>query len=248
MNKFKIGIVEDDMIIASAISEMLTAVGYEVPDNATHYSEAIELTARENPDLILLDINLIGKKDGIEVARTLISDFDIPFIFLTANLDPETLNRAKQVQPQAYLVKPITKDQLFSAIEIALSNYSLSKNKNKPDALANGNSKAINRSFFIKDGYVFKKIMLNEIIYLESDGNYVNIHLPGQKKIMVRSKLDELIAQMNSSEMLRIHRSYSVNKEMIDNVFTSEVSVAGTKLPIGKTYKSDLMKELGIKE
>ena len=242
----KIGIVEDDMIIASAISEMLTAVGYEVAENATRYSEAIALAKLEKPDLILLDINLIGKKDGIEVAKTLSSDFGIPFIFITANLDPETLNRAKQVQPQAYLVKPITKEQLFSAIEIAMNNYTVARGKaqlTSDSAAENVNS---NASFFIKDGYTFKKILLSEIIYLESEGNYVNIHQLNQRKIMVRAKLDELAEQMKANHLIRIHRSYLVNKDLIEHVSASDIAVAGVTLGIGKAYKEELMKTLGI--
>ena len=78
--KLKIGIVEDDMIIAGAISEMLVSMGYDVPENATRYSEAIELIENEKPDLLLLDINLVGKMDGIDVADITQKKFGIPFI------------------------------------------------------------------------------------------------------------------------------------------------------------------------
>lgn len=244
MNSFKIAIVEDDMIIASAISEMLLSVGYDVPDNATHYTEAIELVNAEKPDLVLLDINLVGKKDGIDVARTLRSDFDIPYIFLTASLDSQTLNRAKEVAPQGYLLKPVTREQLFSSIEIALANYAKLKEKALPGDI----KKEDNPSFFIKDGYVFKKILLKDITHLESDGNYVNIHLRGLKKLMIRSKLEELMEHMKHPDLLRIHRSYVVNKELIDNVSASEISVGGIKLAIGKSYKDGLMRSLGINQ
>ncbi|MBL7933615.1 MAG: response regulator [Bacteroidia bacterium] len=242
MSNFKIAIVEDNMIIASAISEMLLSIGYEVPDNATHYTEAIELIHHEKPDLVLLDINLMGKKDGIDVARTLNSDFQIPYIFLTANLDPQTLNRAKEVSPQAYLLKPVTREQLFSAIEIALNNYTKQKNNSSSAKI----KQEEHASFFIKDGYIFKKIWLRDILYLESEGNYVNIHLLAQKKIMIRSKLEDLLEQVKHPALLRIHRSYVVNKELIDHVSTSEISINGTKLAIGKSYKDELMKALGI--
>ena len=101
---------------------------------------------------------------------------------------------------------------------------------------------------FVKDGYVFRKIFFNELLYLESDANYVALHLKSQKKVMIRSTLNDFIEELDPKKFIRIHRSYSVNISLVDDIFPTEVSVEGIKIPIGKSYREDLFKALGIKE
>jgi DNA-binding LytR/AlgR family response regulator len=244
--RLKIGIVEDDMIIAGAISEMLLEIGYDVPDNATRYSEAIALIENEKPDLLLLDINLVGQMDGIDVADTVMKKFGIPFIFLTANMDSATIQRAKLVRPSAYLAKPVTKDQLYSAIEIAFSNYNsdvAQSASQQKDAQPSARD-----SVFIKDGHSFRKVYYKELIYLESDSNYVSLHLNNGKKILVRSTLDDFINQLDAGLFFRVHRGYAVNTSLIDGVYPAEISVSGVKIPVGRTYKELLREKLGLSE
>ena len=109
MSKIKIGIVEDEMLIALGISEALKELGYDVTEVANSYTEALEMIVNEKPDILLLDIQLSGHKDGIDLAWKIKNDFQIPFIFLTANADLATVERAKNVSPQAYLIKPFRK-------------------------------------------------------------------------------------------------------------------------------------------
>ena len=99
---------------------------------------------------------------------------------------------------------------------------------------------------FVKDGYVFRKIFFNELLYLESDANYITLHLKSQKKVMVRSTLNDFIEQLDQKTFIRIHRSYSINIGLVDNVFPTEVSLEGIKIPIGKSYREELFKILGI--
>lgn len=244
-DKLKIGIVEDDMIIADALSEMLLTIGYEVTEPAGRYSEAIEMIENNNPDLLLLDINLIGKMDGIDVALTVRKNFNLPFIFLTANMDASTIERAKEVRPSAYLAKPITKEQLYSAIEIAFSNFNPASHTENYKSIS---TQSINDSVFVKDGYAFRKILFDEILFLESDANYVSIHLADGKKIMTRNKMENFILQLDKNIFIRIHRSFAVNRKRIEGVFPTELSIGATKIPIGRTYRDELLKRLGIAE
>src|SRR4028118_1510213 len=157
MRPLKIGIVEDDLIIAEAISEMLTESGYRVTEPATRYSEAIAMIEEEEPDLLLLDVNIMGKMDGVEVARTVKTSFGLPFIFLTANTDFDTIERAKEVKPAAFLAKPITKAQLYAAIEIALASFTVA-------APATPTVQASARPpLFVRDGHSYRKVAEEEI-------------------------------------------------------------------------------------
>ena len=245
MRVLNIGIVEDELVIARTILNTLDELGYSHCGPAINYSEAMEMLEHNKPDLLLLDIQLSGKKDGIDVAEKINELYPSPFIFLTANSDAETIDRAKKVKPHAYIVKPFTKEELFAAIEIAFSNFSGNRRDANPEQ---ANSYHTKDFMFVKDGYVFRKIFFNELLYLESDANYVALHLKSQKKVMIRSTLNDFIEELDPKKFIRIHRSYSVNISLVDDIFPTEVSVEGIKIPIGKSYREDLFKALGIKE
>jgi len=245
MALLKIGIVEDELVIARTILSTLDELGYSHAGPAISYTEAMEMLDNNKPDLLLLDIQLSGKKDGIDVAQKVNELYGIPFIFLTANSDAETIERAKKVKPHAYIVKPFSKEELFAAIEIAFSNFTGTHFDTKPQEAASWHTKDF---MFIKEGYVFRKILFNDIIYLESDANYVTIHLESQKKAIIRSTLNDFIREIDPKVFIRIHRSYSVNINKIEEVFPTEISVHGSKIPIGKSYREELFKALGINE
>jgi len=112
----RILIVEDELIIAEDMSNMLSNMGYTIVGIAMDFEEAITLLNEDKPDLILLDVNLGGKKDGINLAEEINLTYNIPFIFTTSYSDTATLERAKKTNPVNYLVKPFKSEQLFTAI------------------------------------------------------------------------------------------------------------------------------------
>jgi DNA-binding LytR/AlgR family response regulator len=245
MSLLKIGIVEDELVIARTILSTLDELSYAHCGPAINYTEAMEMLENEKPDLLLLDIQLSGKKDGIDVAQKMNELYKIPFIFLTANSDAETIERAKKVRPHAYIVKPFTKEELFAAIEIAFSNFT---GKDPAAGSEHAISYQLKDHMFVRDGYVFRKIFFNELLYMESDANYVVLHLRSQKKVMVRSTLNDFAEQIDKKIFIRVHRSYSVNINMIEDIFPTEISVAGIKIPVGRSYREELFKALGIKD
>ena len=119
----KILVVEDESIIALDIQTSLMSAGYPVAGVVATGEEAIALTQREQPDLILMDIRLQGDLDGIEVADIIRSHHDCPIVFLTAHADRHTLDRAKLTEPFGYLIKPFEDQSLITTIEIALARY-----------------------------------------------------------------------------------------------------------------------------
>lgn len=102
----KILIVEDELIIAQDMIDILEKMGYEVMENAMDAEETFEILSKDTPDLILLDINLSGGRDGIDIAKEINEKYKIPFIFTTSYTDGLTIERAKEVKPLNYLVKP----------------------------------------------------------------------------------------------------------------------------------------------
>jgi CheY-like chemotaxis protein len=120
MDETKILIVEDQTIVALNIKSQLKNMGYAVPGTAVSGEEAIKEAELTNADLVLMDIMLKGDMDGIEAARIIKSRFGTPVIYLTACTDFETLERAKQTDPEGYISKPFKEEDLCKNIEDAL--------------------------------------------------------------------------------------------------------------------------------
>src|SRR4030067_1248222 len=121
----KIMIVEDESIIAEDIRMSLINNGYVVSSVISMGEKAIEKVKEDNPDLILMDIMLAGKMDGIQTAGMIQTIFNIPVIYLTAYCDDKIIERAKITSPFGYLIKPFKDRELCIAIEMSLYKHKL---------------------------------------------------------------------------------------------------------------------------
>ncbi len=140
--KLKILIVEDEVLIAKHIEDALLENDF-LPIGIAHDSEtALDYINNRQPEFIILDINIDGSKDGIEIANIVKDNYDIPFMFLTALSDMTTLERAKKANPCGYIVKPFKTRDLVSSITIGLYNYDFRKG-NKPLTIDTVNSLAV---------------------------------------------------------------------------------------------------------
>jgi PAS domain S-box-containing protein len=127
MEKARIVIVEDEPIIRMDIQSHLTRLGYAVLEELSSGEEAIEKVEQLKPDLVLMDILLSDKMDGIDAAKIIMEKFDIPVVYLTAHAEDSTLQRARETAPFGYIVKPVTLDELYSTIEMAIQRHELAK-------------------------------------------------------------------------------------------------------------------------
>jgi len=123
MNSEKIMVVEDEWVVADQLCRELKDLGYTVCVTASTGDEAIRRAEAERPDLILMDIVLKGKMDGIEAADRIKSQFNIPVLYLTAHTNSGYIERAKQTNPYGYLVKPYNQKELYATIEMALQKH-----------------------------------------------------------------------------------------------------------------------------
>ncbi len=120
-------IVEDEGIIAENLRELLTSLEYDAYAVASSSEEAVACASERCPDVVLMDIRIKGKLDGIATAQLLNERFDVPIIYLTAHADAATIDRAKKTGPHGYLVKPVRAPDLRSAIEIARYKHSMER-------------------------------------------------------------------------------------------------------------------------
>lgn len=125
MVKARILIVEDENIVAFNIQKRLEELGYTVVAVIPSGEAAIQKVAENYPDLVLMDIKLKGRVDGIEAAEQIRSQFPIPVVYLTAYTDEETLNRAKLTEPYGYILKPFEARDLGTTIEVALYKHQI---------------------------------------------------------------------------------------------------------------------------
>lgn len=134
----KVLIVEDDVIVALDLQGMVMRLGYDVVGIVDSGKAAIASAQRFRPDIILLDLILIGPLDGIDVAREIHKSFDVPIIFCTSSTDIAMLVRAKEITYAGYLLKPINPDSLSTTLDTALYEYKLEKRVKEAEARFKG--------------------------------------------------------------------------------------------------------------
>jgi DNA-binding LytR/AlgR family response regulator len=239
----KIGIVEDELLIAEKIKMILTELGYSTCEPVSGYREALEMISNENPDFLLLDINLGKQKTGIDIALHVNEHHRLPFIFLTANSDMATIESAKKANPFAYLVKPFTKDDLYAAIEIAINNF----NTLRQHPVKKNDHPENKRYIFLKDNFRYTKINFSDIAIIESRENYVVIHTNNNKEISFRSTFNQFLMQLPAQNFLRVHRSFAIQTDLIENIENTGITVCGKTIPLSATYREALYEFLGIK-
>lgn len=105
-------IVEDEFYISLHTRELLAALGHVVIAVAVSADQAVSIAECERPDVVLMDIRLVGERDGIDAAHEISRRFGIGSIFVTANIDPQTRRRAEAVPPLGFLEKPLNVQRL----------------------------------------------------------------------------------------------------------------------------------------
>lgn len=237
MSKVKLLIVEDEMIIASDMKMMLESVGYEVTGIARSAEKAVTLLEETKPDLLLIDINLGKGMEGIELGRLMHEKYHLPFIFCTSYSDSRTVAEAKQVRPNGYLLKPFTKDDLYVAIEIALLNFS--------NAIEPQSDIILQDSIFVKEGKLYTKVPFEDILYIEQDRNYVEIHTM-HRVHPVRSALKDFIKNLPPKKFLQVHRSFIVNISCITAINSDIIRVKEKEIPISKAHREELLSKVRL--
>lgn len=131
MIKAQILIVEDDRVVAEDVQRSLEHLGFSAPWIVVSGEEAIDKVKENGPDLVLMDIVLKGKMDGIEAGNKIRNQFNIPVVFLTAYADERVLERAKITEPFGYIIKPFVDRELRTTIEIALYKHKVDEELKK---------------------------------------------------------------------------------------------------------------------
>lgn len=226
MNPLSIYIVEDEPLIVSTIETALLKQGYKVLGDADNVVSAIKDIKTLQPDLTLIDIQLEGLEDGIDLALELDKQ-QLPYVFLTSQTDSETVGRVKKTKPLGYIVKPFTETGLRSNIELAWHNY-----------------ESLNTKFImLKSEGRLHKVNQNSILYLKAFDNYCYVYTPS-KNYLVPHTLKHMSEQLNKDIFIKTHRSYWVNVNHIDSVGVNELVLKTEPIPISASQKSLVLSKL----
>lgn len=229
----KVLIVEDEVLVAEEIAVDLEDYGFEITEIAISSNECLLAIQNNIPNIILMDINIKGDKDGIDTAKLIHSTFNIPIIYLTANSDSATFKRALESAPNAFISKPYHKKDLYSAIEIACNKHN--------DELIEEQNPIVNDSFFVKDGDYYTKLKFDDINHIEADGSYCNIY-SNDKKFTLSSNLNHFQNNHKNSIFVRTHRSYIININKVEAFDKDSVIINSKAIPISKAHQKEIMK------
>jgi len=244
----KILIVEDNVIIADDMQSMLEEIGYEVVDNVIVYEQAIEVLKNNHVDLVLIDIILASDKTGIDLGKHIRKNYNIPFIFVTSNSDKATVENAKTVKPDGYLVKPFEQQDLYTSIEIALSNFNYTKKEASTEIGESGgesftSNSVLKDSIFVKKQHLYYRIQFGDIQFIKADNVYLEVNTV-DKKFLVRSPLKDYLEKLPKNKFYRAHKSYIVNVDHIDAINSKDIMINNTLIPISKDFKEFIISSM----
>ncbi len=232
----RIFIVEDEEIILEKLLILLEELDHEVVGHIDNADEAFIKIKSSNAEIVLLDIALPGKNNGISIAKKLSKDTDIPFIFTSSFQDKETVVEAAECNPVTYLTKPIQKGDLNVAVELALNKKAEKKSEINSDL----------DTFYTKIGDKLTKIEVSSIIWIQAaDSNYCDLTLNDGRKVSLRTSLLRLLEQL-PTDFIQTHRQYAVRMSAVDHINLGEQSIYIGKdsIPLGRTYKDEFMKRI----
>lgn len=240
-------LIVDDEFLAR---KLLQGYVEKIPDlhlvgTAQNAAEAFALVKNQQVDILLLDIHM-PDLNGIELARTLPN---VPaFIFTTAY--SEYALESYEVSAVDYLLKPIAFPRFEAAIEKAISKLkSLAGNEQKEEEAepepATVQGTTTNKTYLlVKADYRLYKVNFDDLLYIEGQHEYVSFYTR-EKRITALYSLKNLEEQLPADQFIRVHKSYIVSINEIQEIEPLSITVAGQKLPIGGSYRDALMKKLG---
>ena len=216
-NDFKILIVEDEVLIAEFLKDLLISLDYTNLKLAHNKKQAAIHLNEFMPDLVLLDIRMKEELEGIEIAKEINTNHKIPFIFITAHSDKKIVQLALNTKPAGYITKPFKIMDVYAAVH-----------------LVENNKEVFNKKYLLfKDGYATIKIAVEDILYAKSDNNYIHIFTT-VKKYTLRHTLEWLKENIPQELFHRTHRSFIVNITKITKKNTKSVFVEGVEITVSR--------------
>ncbi len=238
MEKYNCLIIEDEPLAAEVLEDYIKQVHFlELKGTCTDAIYAMELLQKQKIDVVFLDIHLPRLK-GLDFIKTLKQPPQV--IITTAYRDYAV--EGYELSVVDYLLKPVNFNRFLMAVN-KLKNHT----ENEIQFPAHHATKANERAFlFINVNKKRIRVFLDEIIYVESKKEYICINTK-EKSFLTKFQLSEFEEQISSTDFIRVHRSFLVARKKIDAFTAVEIEVAGQLVPIGRSYKDNVLTQLGEK-
>lgn len=235
-------IIDDEPLAVDVIESYLQKVGnMEIVAKCNNPLDAISLINKHQVDLVFLDIEM-PNLTGIDLVRTIHS---IPqFIFTTAY--PQYALEGFNLNATDYLVKPIPFQRFLKAISRARDKYELEQKSINLSSAGPQNNQEKNDFIFVKSDYENIKLNVNDIKYIQGLKDYIKIYIKDSNKaILTLSNFKEIMDKLPQN-FIRIHRSFIVNISYIKALQKTKVVIDDKRIPIGETYKKEVLQRLGV--
>jgi DNA-binding LytR/AlgR family response regulator len=223
----KVYIVEDVSIIRLMLEQSMIENGFEVVGSSPSAELAWDEIVSLKVDLVLLDIHLIGEKNGIWLGDKINKELQIPFIYITANQDQHSSAEILETNPVGFIVKPINNMQLITTARIALKLNVINQKK----------------QVVIQDGLKSINLTIDDIYYIQSDGNYLHIYLE-TTHFLIRNTMDAFLEKLNQESFVRIHQRYTINSNKPFKFDNDNIIVKDSVLSVSAKYKKELKLKL----
>jgi DNA-binding LytR/AlgR family response regulator len=241
MSQVRILIVEDEIIVAQDIAAQLAEAGYDIVGITSSAKEAQTFINEHKIDIALIDIMLEEEGTGIDVAKYINAHQPVPIIFITSLVDAQTVKKAKEVSPSAYLVKPFTARELEISIEIALKHFDNAASVVTPASASETDHVLLPGRVFIKTQSRFERIDLKDILWMEAESNCTAVITKAKKHILTVT-LSTLHDRLNDPFFIRVHRSYVVNIDLVDSFDGGRVFINKQEIPVSKQHRDEILR------
>jgi len=223
--------IDDEPIALEVIKNLSAKISFiHLLDFFTDAFKAIDFLQKEKVDLLFLDIKM-PDISGIDFLNSISNP---PMVIFTTAYSEHAV-QSFELDAIDYLLKPFSQSRFLKACNKAYEQYQLKNNKT--------NFSSEPEFIFVKSGYEQIRIQLDEILYVESNGNYMQFVLTGQK-ITSRLTMSEVEELLPTGGFIRIHRSYIVRKNQITKIEKNAVWIKQIQLPVGVAYVSEIEKIL----
>lgn len=231
MNQLKVLIIEDERFIARQLEQYFISKSHQVVGIASSGEDAVELARAHMPDLLMVDIELDGKMNGIMACEKIIEFSNAPIIYLSQFKSEKWTNRIIETRPVLFLTKPFNEHEL----EMNLGLISETKKQEELEPMRN--------YVFLKDKNMHMKIAIKDILYLEAARSSCNIIMEN-RKITLSMSLKNIMAKLNHPIIARISRSNAVNLERVQGYIGNVLMVNQHELTISSDFKESVMRKL----
>ncbi|GAA3764116.1 response regulator transcription factor [Flavobacterium ginsengiterrae] len=246
MDNINVLIIEDTPEQSDALVKVLRENNYNIAGVAANFTDALKLFYETPVDVIIIDVFLDGKPEGITFAESIniIPQASKPFVFLTSSQDRQIFERAKLTRPFSFLMKPFNELEILYAIEMAVEKFYEQTNVFLSEEQ---NTVISNDSLFIKKKNSLKKVALDDILYIEVEERYCNI-ITEKEKFVILISLTKISELLDKNKFIKTHRNTIVNSSKIEEIFLTDnliILKGNHRINLSDTYK-DFIKNMNI--